>query len=91
MIIATPKEIKNNEYRVAITPNGVREFVKRGHIVLVEKNAGAGSGFMDAEYEAAGARIVDTDTLFAEAEMIYKVKEFLKSRYPFILESFPKP
>lgn len=86
MIIGTPKEIKNNEYRVAITPNGVREFIKHGHTVLIEKNAGAGSGFDDRAYEAAGARIVDTDTLFAEAEMIYKVKEFLPGEFKYLRE-----
>lgn len=86
MIIATPKEIKNNENRVAITPNGVREFVKHGHKVLVEYNAGAGSGFLDADYEAAGARIVDANTLFAEADMIYKVKEFLPEEYKYLRE-----
>jgi len=86
MIVGTPKEIKNNEYRVAITPNGVREFIKHGHTVLIEKNAGAGSGFTDMDYEEAGARLVDTDTLFAESEMIYKVKEFLPGEFKYLRE-----
>ncbi len=86
MIVGTPKEIKNNEYRVAITPNGVREFVKRGHTVLVENNAGVGSGFEDVDYMAAGARIVDRDCLYKEAEMIYKVKEFLPEEFKYLRE-----
>lgn len=86
MIIGTPKEIKNNEYRVALTPNGAREFVRHGHTVLIERNAGAGSGFMDKDYEAAGARIVDRDTLFKEAGMIYKVKEFLPEEFKYLRE-----
>lgn len=86
MIIGTPKEIKNNEYRVAMTPNSVRELVKHGHSVLIENNAGAGSGFMDTDYEAAGARMVDAGTLFAEADMIYKVKEFLPGEFKYLRE-----
>lgn len=84
MIIGTPKEIKNNEYRVAVTPNGVREFVKRGHKFLIENNAGIGSGFTNMDYEEAGAEIVNRDALFAEAEMIYKVKEFLQEEFKFL-------
>ena len=76
MIIGVPKEIKNNEFRVAMTPAGAREFVSRGHAVLVEKSAGVGSSFEDAEYAAAGAEIVETaEEVFARAEMIVKVKE----------------
>ncbi|MGE5630713.1 MAG: alanine dehydrogenase [Caulobacteraceae bacterium] len=86
MIIGTPREIKNKEYRVAITPNGVREFVKRGHIVLVEKNAGLGSGFEDKNYEDSGARIVDKAVLYKEADMIYKVKEFLPEEFKYLRE-----
>lgn len=86
MIIGTPKEIKNNEYRVAITPDGVREFIRHGHTVLIENNAGVGSGFMDMDYEAAGARMVDRDILFEEAEMIYKVKEFLPEEFKYLRE-----
>jgi alanine dehydrogenase len=76
VIIGVPKEIKNNEFRVAMTPAGVREFVTQGHTVLVEKGAGVGSSFEDGEYAGAGARLVDTaDEVFAGADMIVKVKE----------------
>lgn len=76
MIIGVPKEIKNNEFRVGMTPGGVREFVAHGHTVLVEKSAGEGSSFTDDAYLAAGAALVDTaDEVFARAEMIVKVKE----------------
>ncbi|MDZ4169108.1 MAG: alanine dehydrogenase [Coriobacteriia bacterium] len=76
MIIGVPKEIKNNEFRVGLTPGSVREFVRAGHGVLVEKTAGDGSSFPDAEYAAAGARIVESaDEVFASADMIVKVKE----------------
>lgn len=76
MIVGVPKEIKNNEFRVGMTPGGVAEFINHGHTVLVEKNAGEGSSFPDAEYVAAGAEMVDTaDEVFARADMIVKVKE----------------
>lgn len=76
MIIGVPKEIKNNEFRVAMTPAGAREFVGRGHTVLVEKHAGVGSSFEDEEYVASGATLVDTPAeIFERAEMIVKVKE----------------
>lgn len=76
MIVGVPKEIKNNEFRVGMTPGGVAEFVAYGHSVLVEKNAGTGSSFTDEEYVAAGAEMVDTaDEVFARADMIVKVKE----------------
>ncbi len=76
MIVGVPKEIKNNEFRVGMTPGGVAQFVSHGHSVLVEKSAGEGSSFTDAEYVAAGAEMVDTaDEVFARAEMIVKVKE----------------
>ncbi|MDO8963322.1 MAG: alanine dehydrogenase [Coriobacteriia bacterium] len=76
MIIGVPKEIKNNEFRVGMTPGGAREFVAHGHSVLVEKSAGEGSSFDDAEYVAAGATMIDTaDEVFAKADMIVKVKE----------------
>ena len=60
MIIGVPKEIKNNEYRVAITPSGVREFVKNGHNVVIETNAGSGSAISDADYEKVGAQILSS-------------------------------
>ncbi len=76
MIIGVPKEIKNNEFRVGMTPGGVREFVAHGHTVLVEAKAGDGSSFTDAEYAAAGAELVaGAEEVFARAEMIVKVKE----------------
>ncbi len=76
MIVGVPKEIKNNEFRVGMTPAGVAEFVAHGHTVLVEKAAGEGSSFADAEYVAAGATMIDTaDKVFAQADMIVKVKE----------------
>ena len=76
MIIGVPKEIKNNEFRVGLTPGGVREFVAHGHTVLVEKGAGDGSSFDDAEYAAAGAELVGAaEEVFARADMIVKVKE----------------
>jgi alanine dehydrogenase len=74
--IAVPREIKNREYRVALTPAGVRELTSAGHAVVVEAGAGDGAGFADARYLAAGARIeADVEKLFAEAELIVKVKE----------------
>lgn len=81
MIIGVPKEIKNNEYRVAAVPAGVAELVKKGHKVYVEHDAGSGSGFTDKEYEEAGAVIADCDTVWSKSEMIYKVKEILPEEY----------
>ncbi len=76
MIVGVPKEIKNNEFRVAMTPAGCREFVAHGHNVLVERLAGEGSSFTDEEYIAAGGEIVDAaEEVFDRAEMILKVKE----------------
>ncbi len=76
MIVGVPKEIKNHEYRVGLTPPSVRELTSRGHQVLVQKHAGAEIGLSDEEYVAAGASIVDdAQTIFARADMIVKVKE----------------
>ncbi|MEN9060393.1 alanine dehydrogenase [Ponticoccus litoralis] len=76
MIIGCPKEIKPQEFRVGLTPNTAREAVSHGHKVVVQTGAGAGSGFPDADYIAAGARIADTaEEIFATADMIVKVKE----------------
>ncbi|RSZ59145.1 alanine dehydrogenase [Massilia atriviolacea] len=76
MIVGVPKEIKNHEYRVGLTPPSVRELTSRGHQVLVQKNAGAEIGLSDEQYVAAGADIVDdAQTIFARADMIVKVKE----------------
>lgn len=82
MIIGVPKEIKNNENRVGMTPGGAKAYVKAGHKVLIETNAGAGSGFTDAEYVAQGCEIYsDVKKLFADADMIIKVKEPLEAEY----------
>lgn len=76
MKVGVPKEIKTHEYRVGIVPQGVRELVTRGHEVFVERDAGSGIGADDGAYVAAGARIVEVaDAVFAEAELIVKVKE----------------
>jgi alanine dehydrogenase len=76
VIVGVPSEIKNNEFRVGMTPAGVHEFVAHGHTFLVQKGAGEGSSFTDAEYTEAGAEMVDTaDEVFSRAEMIIKVKE----------------
>ncbi len=76
MIVGVPKETKRDEYRVAILPVGVEELVRAGHQVLVERNAGVGSGLPDDLYREQGARLVDSaDEVFAHADMILKVKE----------------
>lgn len=85
MIIGVPKEIKNNENRVAVTPAGAKELVAHGHTVYVQATAGEGSGFSDAEYVAAGATMLPTiEEVYAIAEMIIKVKEPIKPEYPLI-------
>ncbi|GIQ62772.1 alanine dehydrogenase [Paenibacillus cisolokensis] len=82
MKIGIPKEIKNNENRVAITPAGVDAFVKAGHEVMIETNAGVGSGFTDEDYAAAGATILQQAAdVWAGADMVMKVKEPLSSEY----------
>lgn len=84
MIIGVPKEIKNNENRVALTPSGVISFINTGHQVIVEKGAGLGSGFTDEQYVTAGATIIDEATqVWNKAEMILKVKEPLESEYQY--------
>jgi len=85
MIIGVPKEIKNNENRVALTPAGASELIKHGHTLYVQKTAGEGSGFSDSEYQAAGANILNTiEEVYAIAEMIIKVKEPIESEYSLI-------
>lgn len=85
MIIGVPKEVKNNENRVALTPAGTKELVKRGHTVYVQHAAGDGSGFSDDEYAGAGAKIIkDAAQIFALAEMIIKVKEPVEQEYSLI-------
>ena len=87
MIIGVPKEIKNNENRVAITPAGVVAFVKAGHRVLVETNAGSGSGFTNEDYAKAGAEILEqASDVWAKAEMVMKVKEPLATEYGYFRE-----
>lgn len=85
MIIGVPREIKPNENRVGVVPSGVELLVKNGHTVLVETNAGSGSGFQDDDYVRAGARIVGAPTdVYGEAEMIVKVKEPIQAEYGLI-------
>ncbi len=85
MIIGVPKEIKNNENRVALTPAGTQEFVKRGHTVYVQQTAGVGSGFTDDEYAKAGGKMIaDAAEVFNLAEMIMKVKEPIEQEYKLI-------
>ena len=82
MIVGVAKEIKNNEFRVGMTPSGVEAMRRAGHTVLIEESAGVGSGFTDADYKAVGAEIVsDKKALFDRSEMIVKVKEPLESEY----------
>lgn len=82
MRIGVPKEVKNHEYRVAITPVGVHELVAHGHEVLVERDAGAGSSIEDSEYVAAGATVLDAaDDVWGQAEMVLKVKEPVAEEY----------
>ena len=81
MRIGVVKEIKPDEYRVALTPAGARELAQHGHEVVVETGAGAGSAFTDAAYEAAGARAASVDEVWAEAELLLKVKEPIESEY----------
>ncbi len=81
MRIGVPKEIKSDEYRVALTPAGARELVQHGHEVVVEASAGDGSAFADSTYEAAGARTATVDEVWAESELLLKVKEPVKAEY----------
>jgi alanine dehydrogenase len=85
MIIGVPKEIKNNENRVALTPAGTQELVKRGHTVYVQNTAGVGSGFTDEQYAKAGAKMIQSAAeVFSLAEMIVKVKEPVEQEYKLI-------
>ncbi len=85
MIVGIPKEIKNNENRVGMTPAGVNELVRRGHVVYVQKDAGLNSGFPDSQYEKVGAKILPAiDDVYAVADMIVKVKEPIEPEYPLI-------
>src|SRR3954468_9014541 len=79
--IGVAKEIKTDEYRVALTPAGARELVRKGHDVLVETGAGDGSSMSDADYERAGATVVSVDEAWERAEMLLKVKEPIEAEY----------
>ena len=82
MIIGCVKEIKNNEFRVGMTPDNVKSYVARGHKVLIEKGAGVGSGYQDEEYAAAGATMIDAaKDVWDQCEMMIKVKEPLEPEY----------
>ncbi len=85
MKIGIPKEIKNNENRVGMTPAGIFELTKRNHTVYVQKTAGVGSGFTDEDYQNAGAELLDTiQDVYASSDMIVKVKEPIAEEYPLI-------
>jgi alanine dehydrogenase len=87
MIIGCPKEIKPNENRVALTPGGALELARRGHTVYVQSTAGVNSGFSDADYVEAGAKILDTiEEVYASSETIVKVKEPIKEEYALVRE-----
>jgi alanine dehydrogenase len=82
MRVGVPSEVKNHEYRVAITPSGVHEFVRQGHPVLIQSGAGVGSSITDEEYVAAGATLAaDAEQVWAESELVLKVKEPVESEY----------
>ncbi|HUK41990.1 MAG TPA: hypothetical protein VLX11_13120, partial [Candidatus Acidoferrales bacterium] len=85
MVVGVPKEIKTEENRVAVTPTGVSAFVARKHKVLIERHAGAGSGFSDGAYAGAGAQIVDSPKeVWDQAELIMKVKEPQPVEFPLL-------
>ena len=86
MIIGIPKEVLNNENRVSLTPAGAYQLCTQGHTVLVENNAGIGSGFTNEEYEEVGAKICTKDEVFAQANMIVKVKEYSKEEFKYLRE-----
>lgn len=87
MIIGVPKEIKNNENRVALTPAGALELIKRGHTVYIQKNAGHNSGLYDQMYESVGVKVLNTiQEIYQVAEMIIKVKEPIEEEYDLIKE-----
>ncbi len=85
MIIGVPKEIKDNEYRVSMTPGGIHQLVEHGHIVLVEESAGEGSRFTDEDFAGAGAKIVSSaEEVWSRANMVVKVKEPLPGEYKYL-------
>src|SRR5437868_1916060 len=85
MLVGVPKEIKGQEYRVALLPSAAYQLIKRGHQVVVERNAGAGAGYPDADYSQAGATLVpDHAAVFAQSDLVVKVKEPQPSEYPLL-------
>ena len=87
LIIGIPKEIKRNEYRVSITPPAVDALVSKGHQIIIETQAGTGSGIADEDYTAAGATIArDAKTVYEKGEMILKVKELFPQEFDFLKE-----
>ena len=85
MIVGIPKEIKKNEYRVSITPSGVRSLLENGHQIFIEKNAGRGCGFVDQNFSSVGATMVpDPSTVYQKSEMILKVKEIFPQEFEFL-------
>src|SRR5271154_6174873 len=82
MHVGIPTETKNNEFRVAITPSGVAELTRRGHEVLIQTGAGAGSAIADSDFKAAGAELIDTaEDVWAAADLVLKVKEPMPIEY----------
>ena len=85
MIVGVPSEVKTDEWRVALTPAGVREFTSAGHTVYVQKGAGDGSSMPDAEFVRTGAKILDTaEEVWAAADLVCKVKEPVPEEYPLL-------
>src|ERR1700757_4112595 len=85
MIIGVPKEIKVQEYRVALLPSAAYQLIKRGHHVVVERNAGAGAGYPDADYDQAGAALVSEHAaVFEKSDLVVKVKEPQPAEYPLL-------
>ena len=91
MVIGVPKEIKQCEFRVGMTPYGVEELRADGHTILIEKGAGEGSDFPDDGFLSAGAEIVEREALFNRADLIVKVKEPLPSEFGLFREQFQGP
>ncbi len=85
MVIGVPKEIKEQEQRVALLPSAANQLTRRGHSVVVQRSAGVGSGYPDEEYVKAGAEIVDqTNEVFLRADLVVKVKEPLEAEFPLL-------
>jgi alanine dehydrogenase len=85
MVIGVPKEIKEQEQRVALLPSAANQLIRRGHSVVVQRHAGIGSGYPDEEYAKAGAEIVDqANEVFSRADLIVKVKEPLEAEFPLL-------